>query len=159
MDRSEYAGWPKRTEQAKLARELKNRWIMRYEAPESKQESNRKMRFQMHQLRNASDMENQPAYLRRNVSLDDVPSSKDHTMSRWTISNDDEPQIRENNSFLYDNVDWLMDESLLEKNDWLKKGGWEVAFLFLIQINRVCNDYNKHNFAEVFCHYFTIIFS
>jgi len=59
----------------------------------------------MHQLRNASDMENQPAYLRRNVSLDDVPSSKDHTMSRWTISNDDEPQIRENNSFLYDNVD------------------------------------------------------
>ena len=78
---------------------------MRYEAPESKQESNRKMRFQMHQLRNASDMENQPAYLRRNVSLDDVPSSKDHTMSRWTISNDDEPQIRENNSFLYDNVD------------------------------------------------------
>lgn len=78
---------------------------MRFEASEQKSETNRKMRFQMHQFRNTTDMENQPAYLRRNISLDDVPSSKDQTMSRWTISTDDEPQIRENNSFLYDNVD------------------------------------------------------
>ncbi len=63
------------------------------------------MRFQMHQLKNTADLENQPAYLRRNIALEDVPSAKDQNMSRWTISNDDEPQIRENNSFLYDNVD------------------------------------------------------
>ncbi|MEP7269527.1 MAG: cell division protein FtsZ [Saprospiraceae bacterium] len=78
---------------------------VRFEALENRTENNRKMRFQMHQLRNTADMENQPAYLRRNIPLDDVPSSKDQTISRWTISNDEEPQIRENNSFLYDNVD------------------------------------------------------
>jgi cell division protein FtsZ len=78
---------------------------IRMDSSEPRPDATRKMRFQMHQLRNASEMENQPAYLRRNVSLDDVPSAKDQMMSRWTISNDDEPQIRENNSFLYDNID------------------------------------------------------
>jgi cell division protein FtsZ len=78
---------------------------MKYEANENKSETGRKMRFQMHLMKNTSDFENQPAYLRRNVSLDDVPSAKENNMSKWTISNDDEPQIRENNSFLYDNVD------------------------------------------------------
>jgi len=81
------------------ARKMKN------ETAENKSETGRKMRFQMHQMRNTADLENQPAYLRRNVNLDDVPSSKDHNNSKWTISNDDEPQIRENNSYLYDNVD------------------------------------------------------
>ena len=78
---------------------------MRYDSSESKSETGRKMRFQMHQMKNTADFENQPAYLRRNISLDDVPSAKENAMSKWTISNDDEPQIRENNSFLYDNVD------------------------------------------------------
>ncbi len=78
---------------------------MKYESSEPKTESARKMRFQMHQMKNTADLENQPAYMRRNISLDDIPSSKEQTMSRWTISSDDEPQIRENNSFLYDNVD------------------------------------------------------
>lgn len=78
---------------------------MKFEQYESKAETGRKMRFQMHQLKNTADLENQPAYLRRNIALEDVPSAKDQNMSRWTISNDDEPQIRENNSFLYDNVD------------------------------------------------------
>lgn len=78
---------------------------MRYDANESKSETGRKMRFQMHLMKNTADFENQPAYLRRNVALDDVPSAKENNMSKWTITNDDEPQIRENNSFLYDNVD------------------------------------------------------
>ncbi len=78
---------------------------MRFESTEQKSETARKMRFQMHQMKNTADLENQPAYMRRNISLDDIPSSKEQSMSRWTISSDDEPQIRENNSFLYDNVD------------------------------------------------------
>lgn len=62
------------------------------------------MRFQMHQLK-IPLIWRISLPMRRNIALEDVPSAKDQNMSRWTISNDDEPQIRENNSFLYDNVD------------------------------------------------------
>jgi len=51
------------------------------------------------------DLESEPAYIRRRVHLDDVPHSSDPTRSRWTISDDDEPEIRSDNSFLHDNVD------------------------------------------------------
>jgi cell division protein FtsZ len=52
------------------------------------------------------EMESQPAYLRRNVLLDDVADAADLGMSRWTISVDDEPEIKmSGNSFLHDNVD------------------------------------------------------
>ncbi len=54
------------------------------------------------------ELENQPAYLRRNIRLDDVPDSQEPGLSDWTISLDDEqePEIRfGGNSFLHDNVD------------------------------------------------------
>lgn len=54
------------------------------------------------------ELENQPAYLRRNIRLDDVPDSQENGMSDWTISLEDEqePEIRfGGNSFLHDNVD------------------------------------------------------
>ena len=51
------------------------------------------------------DMENEPAYLRRRVELDDVPHSSEITASRWSITGDDEPQIRKDNPYLHDNVD------------------------------------------------------
>ncbi len=52
------------------------------------------------------DMESQPAYLRKNVLLDDVADAADLGMSRWTISVDDEPELKmSGNSFLHDNVD------------------------------------------------------
>ncbi|MCL4113154.1 UNVERIFIED_CONTAM: hypothetical protein GTU68_065790 [Idotea baltica] len=51
------------------------------------------------------DLENEPAYLRRKVELDDVPHSSEITISRWTISGDDEPEIRRDNPYLHDNVD------------------------------------------------------
>ncbi|MEZ5043267.1 MAG: cell division protein FtsZ [Saprospiraceae bacterium] len=52
-----------------------------------------------------NELEAEPAYLRRGVHLDDVPSSGDETMSKWTISDDDELEFRQNNSYLHDNVD------------------------------------------------------
>lgn len=52
-----------------------------------------------------SELENQPAYIRRKVQLDDLPHSSDHHFSKWTISDEDEPELRSNNSFLHDNVD------------------------------------------------------
>ncbi|MEN0006081.1 MAG: cell division protein FtsZ [Bacteroidota bacterium] len=54
---------------------------------------------------NIIDLENEPAYLRRGIQLDDVPNSEGHAMSKWTISDDEEPEIRNDNSFLHDNVD------------------------------------------------------
>ena len=51
------------------------------------------------------DLETEPAYLRRGVPLDDVPSASETTSSRWTISDEDEPEISAGNPFLHDNVD------------------------------------------------------
>lgn len=52
-----------------------------------------------------NELENQPAYLRKGVNLDDVEHSSNSNVSKWTLSDDDEPEIRDNNSFLHDNVD------------------------------------------------------
>ena len=58
---------------------------------------------------NIDDSESQPAYKRMGVSLNDVPSSSemDKNQSRMTLGIDDEDniQLRSNNSFLHDNVD------------------------------------------------------
>jgi len=58
---------------------------------------------------NIDDIESQPAYKRMGVDLDEVPTSSemDKNKSRTTLGTDDndEIQIRSNNSFLHDNVD------------------------------------------------------
>lgn len=52
------------------------------------------------------ELENQPAYLRKSINLDDVPDSEQPEMSNWTISLEDEGEIRVGgNSYLHDNVD------------------------------------------------------
>ncbi len=51
--------------------------------------------------------EKEPAYMRRNVELDQVQHSSEQNISRFTLTNNEEkrPEIRPNNSFLHDNVD------------------------------------------------------
>ena len=53
------------------------------------------------------EIEKEPAYKRQGVSLDDVEHSSDTHASRTTIGLDDneEVQLRSNNSYLHDNVD------------------------------------------------------
>ena len=52
------------------------------------------------------DLESQPAYLRRSVNLEDVPDSEQPAMSNWTVSLEEEGEIRVGgNSYLHDNVD------------------------------------------------------
>ncbi len=51
------------------------------------------------------ELENEPAYLRRGVDLDNVPDSKEASHSTWSINDDDELEVRGGNSFLHDNVD------------------------------------------------------
>lgn len=66
----------------------------------------RNISLKLNNPQNVIDLENEPAYLRRNVQLDDVPHSSDELISKWTISDDEEPQLRtDGNSFLHDNVD------------------------------------------------------
>jgi len=54
-----------------------------------------------------NELENEPAYKRRNVSLNNVPHSSESQVSRFTLTETDEKkvEIRPNNSFLHDNVD------------------------------------------------------
>lgn len=53
------------------------------------------------------ELENQPAYLRRGISLDDVPESDEQELSNWSIDAEvgAKPRINEQNSYLHDNVD------------------------------------------------------
>jgi cell division protein FtsZ len=52
------------------------------------------------------ELENEPAYKRKQMSLNDVPHSSQSEVSRFTLSNDEGiTEIRPNNSFLHDNVD------------------------------------------------------
>ena len=55
-----------------------------------------------------NEMESQPAYLRKNITLSNVPHSSDSQVSRYTLSKEEEDksaEIKPNNSFLHDNVD------------------------------------------------------
>lgn len=60
-------------------------------------------------LRSASglqEIESEPAFRRKQMSLDNVVHSSESHVSRFTLSKDDEESgIRPNNSFLHDNVD------------------------------------------------------
>jgi cell division protein FtsZ len=58
----------------------------------------------MHQLQRVDDLEKQPAYKRQGLDLD--PNLPDEP-SRTTLDtdNNDDLQMRSNNSFLHDNVD------------------------------------------------------
>jgi cell division protein FtsZ len=54
-----------------------------------------------------AELEKEPAYIRKKMELKDPPPSTGQQTSRYTLSSDDEnnTDIRTNNSFLHDNVD------------------------------------------------------
>jgi cell division protein FtsZ len=52
-----------------------------------------------------NELESQPAYLRRNIQLDNVAPSDQMEMSRWSISDNEEMPLRRDNRYLHDNVD------------------------------------------------------
>jgi len=53
------------------------------------------------------ELENEPAYKRKQMQLEQVQHSSESQVSRFTLSNDEDgtTEIRPNNSFLHDNVD------------------------------------------------------
>lgn len=58
---------------------------------------------------NIDELENQPAYLRKNIEIDKIEHSKDKAISKYTLSDDEEKEggvkLSENNRYLHENVD------------------------------------------------------
>ncbi|WP_027420798.1 cell division protein FtsZ [Crocinitomix catalasitica] len=52
-----------------------------------------------------ADLEKEPAYKRKNIQIAEVPHSSEESQSKYTLSNKDGISLKENNSFLHDNVD------------------------------------------------------
>ncbi len=52
-------------------------------------------------------MENEPAYIRKKIKIDDSSAVKKQNLSKFSLSEDEDniPRIREDNSYLHDNVD------------------------------------------------------
>lgn len=65
----------------------------------------KKMSLELNDPQIINELENQPAYLRRNVKLDQVRHSSEGELSKWTISDEEEPRLNDDNSYLHDNVD------------------------------------------------------
>ncbi len=65
----------------------------------------------IHTGKNLREYENVPAYVRKNMNLDDTAHSSESQVSRFTLSQEEDEEgkkstgIRPNNSFLHDNVD------------------------------------------------------
>jgi len=58
---------------------------------------------------NIQELENVPAYKRKEISLQQTPASNESSISKFSLSeNDGTTEIRKNNSFLHDNVDWFL---------------------------------------------------
>ena len=76
---------------------------------EARERENR-LREISQQLRTPSgltDLEDVPAYKRNNVELDETTHSGETEISTYTLSDgkDNTPEVKQNNSFLHDNVD------------------------------------------------------
>jgi cell division protein FtsZ len=56
---------------------------------------------------NIQELENVPAYKRKEIALQDTPQSDESQISRFSLIPDNEgnTEIRKNNSFLHDNAD------------------------------------------------------
>lgn len=65
------------------------------------------LNYRMASNTNVTDMEKVPAYVRKEVKLDNIPHSSEPHVSRYTLSAEEEkkPELRQNNSYLHDNVD------------------------------------------------------
>lgn len=67
----------------------------------------KELSFKLKSPNGLSELENEPAYKRRNINLDPTPHSSESQVSRYTLSEGDDKkvEIKPNNSFLHDNVD------------------------------------------------------
>ena len=73
----------------------------------SAERKERLKRLSMVRPEQVEELEKEPAYRRKNVSIDDPPPSAGEIVSRYTLGEDSKnnPLIKSDNSFLHDNVD------------------------------------------------------
>ena len=72
---------------------------------ERRRERLRSQHVKLNNPQTVNDMQTQPAYLRRAVQFDNIPRSEGHHLSKWTIGDEEEPELRRGNSYLHDQVD------------------------------------------------------
>lgn len=67
----------------------------------------KELSFKLKSPSGLNELENEPAYKRRNVTLDSTPHSSESQVSRYTLTENEDKkvEIKPNNSFLHDNVD------------------------------------------------------
>lgn len=67
----------------------------------------KELSFKLKSPSGIADLENEPAYKRKNLDLPNTPHSSESQVSRYTLSEGDDKkiEIKPNNSFLHDNVD------------------------------------------------------
>ncbi len=67
----------------------------------------KKMSMKIRTVKGLTEMEQEPAYMRKNVVLTNIPPSSESNISRYSLSEDEDNKIelKQNNSFLHDNVD------------------------------------------------------
>ena len=71
-----------------------------------REERLRNLSVKLNNPQTVNELENEPAYLLRKVNLDDVPHSNEvSNLSRLSITDDVEPEIRKENSYLHDRPD------------------------------------------------------
>ncbi len=93
----------KSEDKERMEEERKRR--LQYEA-QKREERLRNLSVKLNNPQTVNELENEPAYLRRKVNLDDVPHSNEETnLSRLSITDDVEPEIRSDNSYLHDRPD------------------------------------------------------
>lgn len=74
---------------------------------ENREHSEEGSKEEMTDNKNIEALENVPAYKRKKIKIDQPKYSKESKISRYTLSDDEEEKtkLRENNSYLHDNVD------------------------------------------------------
>ncbi len=93
----------KSEEKERMEEERRRR--MEFEQQRREQHRRKNSGVKLNNPQTVNDLENQPAYIRRGIQLDDVPHSSDISVSKWSITDDEEPELSTGNSFLHDNVD------------------------------------------------------
>jgi cell division protein FtsZ len=96
--------------QAKL--ELDNQASRTILSPEEQQRKTQERMSRIHDLtmklkksEGIAEFENEPAYVRRNIQLDNSKPSTEESFSRFGLSEEDNKGVLRSNNFLHDNVD------------------------------------------------------
>ncbi|MEY2904426.1 MAG: hypothetical protein RJA52_442, partial [Bacteroidota bacterium] len=75
-------------------------------SPRSKEEAMKRVQqIKLSNPKTVIELESEPAYLRRGIKMDDLPDAGKSEYSQYTLSEDEEPNIKRGNSFLHDHVD------------------------------------------------------